>query len=439
MEYLTYQEGRLCVEGAPLDRLANKFGTPFFLLSESRLKSNYTSLSRGLAHAGLEVTVRYCAKTNNEGAVLSILAAAGSHVLVSHPAEAHLALQCGFLPDKIAYQRPVMLEEEIRPLLASGITLFHAHRPEDLDVIERVASGLARRTRVSLRLRKEIGHFNISLLSFLSHRFGFSASAIVSAAQRIRDSKWMDLAAINFYQGTQQESTSDYRRLLRAATRLAATIQAKLGITLAEINLGGGVPSSSIRRAKLWSLILRPADGQEAAEASPPLDEFARTLSLQFREETRRAGLQPSPGIGLEPGRSVVGDAGFLVTRVRAIQEHWVFLDSSYNYLGESPLVLTRKILPATRPVSSALLSYHLSGNTLNTRDAIELRRKLPKLSVGDVLILCGAGAYSISRASRYAGLSPPVYLLREDGSVRMIRRAERLPDLTGPMLPLQP
>lgn len=432
---LSYEGRQLCLERRSVKELADKLGTPLFLLSESRLQANYNALARGLSHVGTKATVRYCAKTNNESAVLAILAACGSHVLVSHPVEAQLALNCGFAPEKIAYQRPVLLEEEVRVLLNAGIAFFHAHRLQDLPVIERVASELGKSVKISLRLRNDSLGFHFSPLNFLSRRLGFRECEIVAAAERLRDSRWMTLMAINFYQGTQQESVTSYRKLLRRATRLAAKLQSHLGISLEEINLGGGIPSQSLRRIGLHTLAPRLRDDSAPSNFPGALEQFAHALSAQFRDEVRSAGLRPFPAIAVEPGRSIVGDAAILVTRARAVQGNWIFLDASRNYLGESPFLFTRRVLPVTRPEPGTRRYYHLSGSSLNTLDVIDFRRRLPVLADGDLLVLCDAGAYSISRAARYAGLSPALYLVLADGSLRMIRRAENLLDLTCPMV----
>ena len=87
------------------------------------------------------------------------------------------------------------------------------------------------------------------------------------------------------------------------------------------------------------------------------------------------------------------------------------------------------------QPNKETARTYHLSGNTLNTMDIIDLRRCFSPVVAGDVLVLCDAGAYSISRASRYAGLSPAVYLCKTDGSIQMIRRPEILSDMASSMV----
>lgn len=149
----------------------------------------------------------------------------------------------------------------------------------------------------------------------------------------------------------------------------------------------------------------------------------------------QEAGVETLPAIGLEPGRSIAGNAGFLVTRVLAVDGHWLFLDASHNFLPESSLLFSRRIVHGEVPGGCEQRYYHLSGNTLNTADVVDLRRRLPVSRRGDLLVFCDAGAYSISRSSRYAGLCPAVYLLEEDGALRMIRRREDARDLQAPMI----
>ncbi len=432
MPVLRYQDGHLCMEGRPIYRLADDLGTPFFLVSEARLRANYHALARGLLNSDVQATIRYCAKTNAEPGVLGVLAACGSHVLVSHLAELQVALRCGFTPEKIAFQRPVLLKDEAWAAVEAGVNLLHVYRPQDIPIIEKAAAERGQRVNISLRLRNDAPASRLSPLNFLSRRLGLRESEVLLAAKRIRASQWLTLKAINFHCGTQLESISSYRTLLRKATRLAARLESLGGVPLQEINLGGGIPSPSLRRTRFRTLGRRLTDNMKHQDSLQDLETFARRLSAAYRDEATRAGLRPLPTLAVEPGRSIVGTAAILVTRIRAMSGKWVFLDSSRNYLAESPLLFTRQILPTIERGTAPKRYYHLSGSTLNTTDIIDVHRRLPALGEGEVLALCDAGAYSISRVSRYAGPSPPVYLLHDDGSLRMIRCAETLADLTS-------
>jgi len=417
--------------GVSLGGLAERLGTPFFLLSEARLRANYGALERGLSSAGPGAVLRYCAKTNNEAGVLEVLAACGSHLLASHAAEVALAVRCGFPPERIAYARPVLIEADLGAVLAAGVPLIHVHQPADVAEVEAAAARAGRRVRVSFRLRGEGG---LSPLGRLNLRMGLDPGEIVEAARRCAASPWLEPAAVNFYLGTQQQSLDGFARVFRGVLALLERLAAE-GIVIGEVNLGGGIPSPSLRRVGPRDLLGRWRD--RLANEAPPgrLEEFATRLAGRFRELVAGSRLAAPPVLTAEPGRSIVGDAAVLVSTVRAVGEGWLFLDASRSHLPESPLLFARRILPLAEPGGGRRRFYNLSGSTLNTLDLLDVRRRLPPLAVGEALAFCDAGAYSISRAAPYAGLPPAVHMLREDGTTRLVRRAEGVDDLAGPMI----
>jgi diaminopimelate decarboxylase len=429
--FLDYTGGMLRMDGVPLAELADRLGTPFFLISEARLQANYKALERGLAGAG--TVLRYCAKTNRVPAVLQVMGSLGSHLLASHAAEAALAVRCGFAPERIAYARPVLTPEELDAALGLGVPLFHVHHPDDLAMLEAAAGLIGRPVRVSFRLRGAAG---LSPLGRLNRRLGLDADEIVEAARRAAASPWLEPAALNFYLGTQQSSLDGFTRVFRGVLGLLKRVASEAGVALREVNLGGGIPSPTLRRVGPRQVLGRLRDRLGEPTASRNLEAFAAGLGARFRELVEASGLSEPPILAAEPGRAIVGDAAVLVTRVRAVRGSWLFLDASRNHLPESPVLFARRILPLSGPLSGprserrAERFWNLSGCTLNTLDVLDLHRRLPPLTPGDGLAFCDAGAYSISRASSYAGLSPAVYLLEADGTVRLARRAEGVEDL---------
>jgi diaminopimelate decarboxylase len=437
---LAYRHGQLEMEGVPLRDLLARHATPFFLLSERRLVDNYRALARGLAGTDGDVTLRYCAKANNEAGVLGALAAAGSALLASHAGEVELALACGFPPARVAFQRPVVSAAEAAAVLDAGVGMVHVFRPADVETFAAAAAGSGRTVRVSLRLRGERRGLG-SPLAALNARLGLSAAEALAVARSCRQSGWLRVAALNLYVGTQQVGFAAFDRALREACEVARGLR-RQGCEVEEINLGGGIPAPGLRRLalrRLWARWRdRPAawhDGEvDGGEAPARVESFARGIAERYRAIAAAAGLLPPPALAAEPGRAIVGNAAVLVSRVAAVDGRWVFVDASRNHLGESPLLFRRRIVPLRAPPTEGRGFVHLAGSTLNTTDVLDLRRRLPSLAVGDALAFCDAGAYSISRASRYGGLSPAVLMLGLDGAVRAIRRAENSGDLRGPM-----
>ena len=294
------------MEGLPLPALASALGTPFFLFSEARLCANYRALERGLAGAG--ATLRYCAKTNHEAAVLRTLAECGSHLLASHAAEVELAVLCGFAPERIAFARPVLIPAELDAVLAAGVPLVHVHRPADLPLVEAAAARAGRRVRVSLRLRQD--GLAVSPLDRLNRRLGFGGEEALEAVRRLRSSPWVEPWAVNFYLGTQQSSLSGFTRGFRRVLALLQRIAAETGVAIREVNLGGGIPSPSLRRLSPGRLLARWRDLPARLPSADAQEAFAARLAGRFREEVAAARLPEPPALAAEPGRSIVGGSG---------------------------------------------------------------------------------------------------------------------------------
>lgn len=428
---LTYRNSTLWIGSRSLEEIVQAEKTPFFLLSETRLRTNYDALIKGLSTAtGRPPVIRYCAKTNHEPAVLKRMAEWGAHCLVSHGAEADQALQHGFNPERLAYQRPLLLPDEIVALCKSGVNHVHLFRKMDLDCLERVALEMGTTINVSLRLKPPASFVNLSPVRWLAARLGFDGPESLSMAERVQKSAHLRLKALNVYIGTQQGSMAGFRRAARQLVSTAAQLWQWLGVRVDEINLGGGIPSSSLgTRWKHRSLVNDRLENALAIvnQAPDELEARAKQLGGIVVEEVQRAGLDWMPALAIEPGRSLVGNAGMLVTGVRAVQGRWLFLDASQNYLGESPLVVERLMLPVRRAAGNTQTRYHLSGSTLNTMDVIDVWRRLPVMTVGDHVVICDAGAYSIGRACRYGSLLPAVYLINEEGGLEPVRRAEHV------------
>ena len=392
----------------PLREIVAQYGTPLLVMSEDRLRENVRDLFAGL---GENTTLRYCAKTNPDARVLGIVREEGAHVLASHEAEVRLAIESGFAPEQVAFQKPVLDERELDAIAALGVRRVHAFRAGDLDILSRVATRNGVSFRVSLRIAlRRSGMF---LLSAASQRLGFDPTR-VDASPRAG----LIIDALNAYIGTQQESVEAYRPAVRALVRIAAQIG-----TIEELNLGGGIPSPTLRRVTPARLLRR-----DRPRNAPSLRAYAKCLRTLFDEETERP-----IRLALEPGRSIVGNAAVLLTRVCATQARWRFLDCGRNVLVESPLAFTRDVTPI-EPRDGRTSRVHLSGPTLNTLDVVEMHRSMRELRGGDVLAVGDAGAYTLSRATRYAGLSPAVVLVRSDGALQTIRRADRYEDFVGTM-----
>ncbi|MBT5876849.1 MAG: hypothetical protein HOH43_25735 [Candidatus Latescibacteria bacterium] len=431
-----YKEGNLQIFGRDARALTRSILTPFFLIDEQRFIDNYTTLSHALGSDDGSSIVRYCIKTNNELGVLKVVAGLGSHAMASCPSEIQLASMSGITPERMSYQSPLLRERELHDVLDAGVKHVHAFRMEDLILLEEIAGLRGTHFQVSLRVQFESPGSPLTPLGFLSGRLGFSASEVVAAGVLCNGSSRLSLRGINFYLGTQRISPENYRKPISQVVSMATRLRHEHNIHVHEINVGGGVPSPSMRRLHLRprDLIKRWRDSDAVSFSPAILDSFAKELKSVFHEVVHKQGFDPAPTLAVEAGRSLIGNATVLITRVCRAKGAWLFLDASRNDLGESPLLFRRTIMPAVHHQGAQDRFYHLSGRTLNTRDIIDLRRRLPEVREGDVLAIGDAGAYTIARSSRYAGLAPAVHMITTANEIKEIRRPETVEDLAGPM-----
>ncbi|MBV9493602.1 MAG: hypothetical protein JOZ54_05115 [Acidobacteria bacterium] len=400
-------------ENVRLQDAIEQTGTPALLVSERRLRANVAALREGFAASWPNATLRYCAKTNPELGILRVVREEGTDVLTSHAAEVQLALAAGFAPAQIAFQKPILDEREVDAVLALGVRRVHAFRDADLELLSRLA--VRRRTTLRISLRITLGRSGMRVLAGASRRLGMS----VDEARNVKTRDGLAIDALNTYIGTQQENVAAFRPAIRELVKLARTFR-----TIEELNLGGGIPSNSLLRLTPARLLTRRRTG--LIEAVSPRD-YARDLGRIFAEEVGD-GLR----LVMEPGRAIVGNAVVLLTRIAAEQGSWRFLDCGRNVLVESPLAFTRWIAPLETRGKHAVVK--LSGPTLNTLDVVDSGRLLPEVHRGDVLAIGDAGAYTIARATRYAGLSPAVWMHGVDDRLTCIRRPETYADFTAPM-----
>lgn len=428
-----YRGTELLFQGRSVAEIADAAPSPFFLFGEAGIHDACAGLRRGAESVLGSVGIRYAVKANTEMAVLAYLARMGIEALCSHPAEVALALEAGFRPRDVWLQRPAFSETELTDALEAGIAGFLIASSDPVEAACTAAANGDRAARISFRLRCDGPGFRLSPIRQLARRIGLSAEEVVELARR-GDGGRKRPVGLALYVGGGPGGRRRHRTGLRHATRVAAALSGRHGIPVDEIVVGGGLPCPGAREHGLAGLPRRLLDDWPGAAAGvEDLVAVSRALAEEFRDACRRNRLDPRPRLVMEPGRSLVGGAAVLVTRVLARRGRWLFLDASRNHLPESPLLLRRRVLPATLLGTGGPSRQHLCGGTLNTMDVIDMWRRLPQVAVGDALALCGAGAYSISRASRYASLSPAVLWLGRDGILRTVRRSEHVGDLLGP------
>ncbi len=353
-DYLETKNNQLHIDGVPAIELAREFDTPLFVFSESRIKHNINRLKRAEDVIGCRLKVCYAAKANSNMAILRSVKDAGSDLEVNSGGELFKALKIGFKPEQIIFNGTSKTETELEEAISAGIYAIQSDSIYELELTEKVAQRLNKRANVSLRLVPDIETDTLHGLQTakLTSKFGMMAEEIIPAFKRWHNSEFLNLCGIHLHLGSQTPDVAPFDAAISILFDYVRRIFDETGCKLSHVNLGGGFPVNYLRdnsnafqindeQRELFAADLEPSDVMRTIMEK--IWEAAKTLKAEH--------LWNDLTILLEPGRSVIADAGVCLTTVRnhkqrllpqpkiqnlksKIQnETWLLTDAGFNIL----------------------------------------------------------------------------------------------------------
>ena len=450
--FLEARAGRLHVGGVDALSLAREHDTPLFVFSEARIRANVARLRSAAARVERPVRFFYASKANSNMAVLQTVLGAGIDIEVNSGGELFKALRAGFRPDQIIFNGTSKTEAELDEAVGAGIYSINADSLYEIELIEARARRLGKRARVTLRLVPEIGtrsHLGLQT-ALMTSKFGITSAEVLAAFRRaLRDPEHLHVAGIHIHVGSQTPDVEPFAAAFRVMWEHLLTIHRESGHVLEHINLGGGIPVNYLRdRSQAGDL---PAPEREMLGAElDPADVLAAALRAA-RGSARAAGaehLLEAVTVLLEPGRSVIADAGVLLTTVRNIKRRpetgdvWLLTDAGFNLLlSMSTYKWYYHLVSASRANAPHDTDYKVAGPLCDSGDVyfdIERGGRLPDyrrlpadVRPGELLALLNTGAYTIAQMFPYNGRPlPAVVMVRETGRADLVRRRDTYEDL---------
>jgi diaminopimelate decarboxylase len=405
------------MEEVSLDRLAEQTGTPAYVYSRARLLENYRRFDE--AFKGMNHQILFAMKANSNGAVLSLLGKAGCGADIVSAGELFRARRAGVPADRIVFSGVGKRPDEIRMALEAGILLFNVESIEELVLIDRMAGLVHKAAPVSIRVNPDVDaltHDHITT-GKKENKFGIPLAKALPVFRQAAKLPRISLMGVQAHIGSQIISTRPYTATLHKVLDLVDRLETE-GIPLRYIDLGGG-------------LGIRYRD-----EEPPSPKQLADELTVRLRNRNVK--------LLLEPGRSLIGDAGILLTRVLYRKDvgakHFLIVDAAMNDLARPALYDAYHEVYPVHEKPGKKITADIVGPICESSDYLARNRSIRLLEQGEALVVATAGAYGYVMGSQYNSRLRLPEVLVHGNKWTVVRERETLEDLVrGEHIPVEP
>jgi diaminopimelate decarboxylase len=430
------QRAELCCDEVPLSKLAERFGTPLYVYSASTIRERM----RAFQHAFRKTrhTVCYSVKASSNLAILRLLAGMGCGFdVVSGGELARLLAVDRQAAKKVVFSGVGKTRDEMHAALKAGILLFNVESESELDALAECAVRLRKTARIAFRVNPDVPANTHPYIStgLHKHKFGVpigEARGLYAKASGMRN---LTVAGVSVHIGSQITDVEPFGAAMERVAALVVELRQD-GHGIEYVDAGGGLGISYEKAGGAASVPARPETSASSGQAvRPSNDDFSK-----YAGEYAQALLKPLRGLKvhllLEPGRSIVGPAGTLLTAVVYRKSNdgkkFLIVDAAMNDLLRPSLYgAFHEIVPVLRgDGADAPETVDVVGPVCETGDFLARDRELPKVGQGELLAILDAGAYGMSLASSYNSRPRPAEVLVDGKSVKLIRRRETIADL---------
>lgn len=405
MNFFSYQGGTLCAEGAPLVEIARQFGTPVYVYSRAAIERGYREFSD--ACSGKDVLICYSVKANSNLAVLNLLARLGSGFDIVSGGELARVLAAGGSAARTVFSGVGKSEAEMRAALDAGVLCFNVESEAELDRLASLASRAGKIAPVSLRVNPDVDPKTHPYIAtgLRESKFGIAYGDAVTLYRKAAKLPGVRVTGIDVHIGSQITDVDPFVAALDKLLEFVDVLDAT-GVHLDHLDLGGG-------------LGIRYRD-----EEPPELKDYLGRLFKSLGARKIR--------VLFEPGRSLVGNTGLLLTRVEYLKhgpKNFVVIDAGMNDLIRPALYdAWHDALPVVRREAPAR-RYDIVGPVCESADFIARDRTLAVAS-GDLLAIMSAGAYGMTMSSNYNSRPRPPEVMVDGARSWLVRERESIDSL---------
>ncbi|HNL35772.1 MAG TPA: diaminopimelate decarboxylase [Agitococcus sp.] len=407
MSVFSYRDGHLYAEQVAVNQLAQQFGTPLYIYSRAALENHYRAFDEAFATVPHQVC--YAVKANSNLAVLNVLARLGAGFDIVSGGELARVLAAGGDASKVVFSGLGKQEAEIETALNVGIACFNVESAAEIHRINAVAVRLNKKARISLRVNPDVDAQTHPYIStgLKENKFGIAIEDALGVYLEAAQLEGLEVIGIDCHIGSQLTTTTPFADALDRVLAMIDTL-ATHDIHIEHLDIGGGL-------------------GVRYRDETPPSPaEYAQALlpKLAGRNFT----------VYLEPGRAIAANAGILVTQVEFLKptahKNFAIIDAAMNDLIRPSLYGSwMDIIPVQINPNTESKVYDIVGAVCETGDFLGKDRDLA-INAGDLLAVCGAGAYGFVMSSNYNTRGRAAEVMVDGEQAYLIRRRETINEL---------
>ena len=403
---MKYINKKLTIEKINLQKIANKFGTPFYSYSYSKMKENINSFKRNFK--SISPLICFAVKSNTNINIIREIKKLGLGADVVSLGELMMALKAGINPNKIVFSGVGKKSDEISFAIDKKILLINAESLSEIKEINRLAKIKNKKIRIGVRLNPNTDAKTLSQISTgkKGNKFGVNKDTFYEIINYCKNSKNIDLKCLSVHIGSQILDNRPYEKMLKTVSLILRKTNHKFEF----IDLGGGMGISYSDKNKKLNY----------KKYNSAILKFLRKHKVK---------------IIFEPGRSIIGNTGTLVTKVIYIKDSgrkkFIILDAAMNDLMRPALYgAFHKTLAVTKSDKKSKKPYEFVGPICESTDKFITLKKFQELKEKDLIAICDVGAYGMSLSSNYNLRLKPIELLIKGSKIKVIRKRQKHKDI---------
>ena len=403
---MKYIKKKLTIDKITIEEIAKKFDTPTYCYSYTQLKKNINNFKKNFK--SFSPLICFAIKSNTNLNLIREIQKFGLGADVVSMGELMMALKAGINPKKIVFSGVGKTSKEISYAIDKKILLINAESKSEIKEIDRIARLKKKKVQIGIRLNPNTDAKTLSQISTgkKGNKFGINEKIFLELVNYCQNSKNIDLECLSVHIGSQILDHKPYEKMLNVVDKVIDKTKHKFKF----IDLGGGMGIS--------------------------YNDNSKKLNYQKYSVAIKKFLKKHPSkIIFEPGRSIVGDVGFLISRIIYIKENdkkdFIILDAAMNDLMRPALYgANHKTLPSIKRNQISKKIYEFVGPICESTDKFVSLKKFQKLKEKEIIVMCDVGAYGMSLSSNYNLRPKPIELLIKGSNIKIIKKRQKHTDL---------